>query len=604
MCGITGYTDFSSDTNPSVLSKMTDEIIYRGPDSSGHFVSKNKKAGLGVRRLSIIDLVTGDQPINNEDGSLTVVYNGEIYNYRELVKELKKDGHKFRTESDTEVLVHLYEKYGYQMTKYLNGMFAFAIWDDNKQELFLARDRSGIKPLYFWHQGQKLVFGSEVKTILKYPGFAKKIDKEALSLYCYFGYIPSEKSMFAGVQKLLPGHTLTFSKRGVVTRKFFEISTKTNEETSLEDLLRSSVVSQLHADVPVGVFLSGGVDSSLLSYFISEVKSLKSFSIGFAEESFDESRFAKIVAKRLGTKHYSETFDVGEVPSLYNETTRLLDEPLADASFLPTYKVSRLARKHVKVALSGDGGDELFGGYPTYQAQLIAEKIKHLPKFVLDSSVFLLNLLPESGKNYPKKELARIFLKAVPKNPVDRHLYMMRTFFRGEGLLYKKPDFAWFDKTLPDMNGIASPDRKAQIVDFYTYLRDDFLVKTDRASMYNSLEVRVPYLDNGVIDFAYGFPGSHVNLLGTKILLRKLLKKFLPEVSKRPKKGFGIPLAKWIREELKDFSYGVLANPKLYDFVGKEKIDKIWDEHQEKRQNNAGSIWMLVMLSGWLNNWA
>ena len=603
MCGIAGYVDFSSNINPSVISSMIGEIVYRGPDSSGTFVSSDKKAGLGVRRLSIIDLVTGDQPIKNEDGCLTVIYNGEIYNYRELVQELKRDGHRFKTESDTEVLLHLYEKHGYNMAKYLNGMFAFAIWDDRKKELFIARDRAGIKPLYFFRSGDKLIFGSEVKTILKVQGFHRKVDKDALSLYCYFGYIPSEKSMFEGIVKLLAGHSLTFSKKGLTIRKFFEINpSKSMPEKSLEELLRDAVVGQLHADVPVGVLLSGGLDSSLLSCFISEVKSLKSFSIGFKEESFDESRYAKEVAKKLGTKHYSETFEVKEIPDLYKSLTKLLDEPLADASFFPTYKVSKLARKYVTVALSGDGGDELFGGYPTYQAQIIAEKLRHLPKFVLDSSVFLLNLLPESDKNYPPKELAKIVLKGVHKEPVDRHLYMMRTFFRGENILYKKPEFSWLSKVMPNLDNI-NPVRQAQITDFYTYLRDDFLVKTDRASMYNSLEVRVPYLDNHVIDYAYSYPRTHVNLLETKILLRNLLKRKLPEVAKRPKKGFGIPVAKWIREELKEFAYEAIKNPKLYDYIDKQKIEKIWKAHQERKENNAGSIWMLVMLSGWLTNW-
>ncbi|MCJ7805564.1 asparagine synthase (glutamine-hydrolyzing) [Patescibacteria group bacterium] len=603
MCGIAGYVDFSSGVNPSVISFMIGEIVYRGPDSSGIFVSSDKKAGLGVRRLSIIDLVTGDQPIKNEDESLTVIYNGEIYNYRELVQELKRDGHEFKTESDTEVLLHLYEKYGYNMAKYLNGMFAFAIWDDKKKELFIARDRAGIKPLYFSRSGNKLVFGSEVKTILKVPGFNRKVDKDALSLYCYFGYIPSEKSMFEGIVKLLPGHSLTFSKRGLTIRKFFEINpSKPMSEKPLKELLRDAVVGQLHADVPVGVLLSGGLDSSLLSCFISEIKSLKSFSIGFKEQSFDESQYAKTVAKKLGTKHYSETFEVKEIPDLYKSLTKLLDEPLADASFFPTYKVSKLARKYVTVALSGDGGDELFGGYPTYQAQIIAEKLKYLPKFVLDSSIFLLNMLPESDKNYPPKELAKIVLKGVRKEPVDRHLYMMRTFFRGENILYKKPEFSWLSKVMPKLDSV-NPVRQAQITDYYTYLRDDFLVKTDRASMYNSLEVRVPYLDNDVIDYAYSYPRNHVNLLETKILLRNLLKRKLPEVAKRPKKGFGIPVAKWIRGELKDFAYEAIRNPKLYDYIDRSKIEKIWNAHQERKENNAGSIWMLVMLSGWLTNW-
>lgn len=606
MCGITGYVDFSSSTNRRSLDSMIGTIAYRGPDSSGRFISKSKKAALGIRRLSIIDLKTGDQPIFNEDSSVVVVYNGEIYNYLKLKRDLIKKGHKFRTKSDTEVLVHLYEEYGLNVPKYLNAMFAFAIWDENKQELLLARDRAGIKPLYYYHAGRKLIFGSEVKTILAHPDYNKKVDNTALSLYGNFGYIPSDFSVFKGVKKLLPGHALKFSKRGLMISKYFELSSNSkHDKKKANELLQNAVTSQLISDVPVGVFLSGGIDSSLIAYHITQQKrKLNSFSISFDEKSYDESNQAQHVAKKLGTKHHSETFTHKDITGLFPVISSKLDEPLADPSLFPTFKVSKLARKHVKVVLSGDGGDELFGGYPTYQAHLMAKWFEILPKSVLDSSRLLLSLLPNSHKNYDKKKLATVFMKGLKKSPTERHFFWMRTFFLGENNLFDKPKLDWLSKMLPDLNQFKDITRQMQVLDFYTYLRDDFLFKVDRASMYNSLEVRVPFLDNDVIDFAFSTDLSHVGFRRNKIILRDLLKDKLPEIANRPKKGFGMPIAKWMMDEIKDFSYQALQNKKLYDHVDKKEVKRIWNDHQKQRKNNAGTIWMLIMLSGWLDNWA
>ena len=333
---------------------------------------------------------------------------------------------------------------------------------------------------------------------------------------------------------------------------------------------------------------------------------MKSFSISFEEESFDESKYAKSVSEKLGTEHFTEVFSVKEVPTLFNEISQKLDEPLADASLLPTYKVSKLARKHVKVVLSGDGGDELFGGYPTYKAQLIAEILKYVPKPLIESGKYLLEFLPTSFENYPPKTLARIFTNAIKLKPVDRQIYMMRSFFLGETLVRRKPNLAFLKDILPVKDGQNNASLTAQITDYYTYLRDDFLFKTDRASMYNSLEVRVPYLDNDLIDFAFSTNKKHVSLFQTKILLRKLAmeKLELPEVVNRPKKGFGIPTAKWLRSELKDFGHDLLQNNKLTDYVDGKKIKMLWTQHQQMQKNNSGTLWMLIMLSGWLDNWA
>lgn len=607
MCGIAGFVDFAGNTKPETLTSMIGEIVHRGPDSKGLFYSANGDAALGVRRLSIIDLVTGDQPIQNEDGSITVVYNGEIYNYKKLREDLIKKGHKFRTKSDTETLVHAYEEYGEEMAKKLNGMFAFAIWDEKKQKLFMARDRAGIKPMYFYKSADLLAFGSEVKTILKNPAYNKKISLEALNYYCYLGYVPADFSLFSGVHKLLPGHTLSFTRSTFRIDKYFELSFKNiPHNKSLDSLLEGAVIKQLHADVPVGVFLSGGLDSSLVSYYITQNrKKMKSFSISFEDPDFDESKFATSVSKKLHTQHYEERFSVSEVPTLFSEISAKLDEPLADASLLPTYKVSKLAGRYVKVALSGDGGDELFGGYPTYQAHIISDTLKHIPKAILDSGIFLLDLFPNSFGNYPRKDLAKIVIKAMKMSPFERQIYMMRTFFLGDTSLRNKPAFGEIEKLLPKNTLNLKPSLKAQAIDFYTYLRDDFLVKTDRASMYNSLEVRVPFLDNALIDYAYSVNAKHVDLLKTKKQLRELALKKLgsSEIAKRPKKGFGIPVAKWLKGELKDFGYSMLLNKKLNNYISRKKINKIWQEHQKTENNFGGTIWLLIVLSGWLDNW-
>ena len=608
MCGIAGFVDFSSKSDPSVITKMTDEIIYRGPDSTGKFISKNNLCGLGVRRLRIIDLTTGDQPIKNEDGSIVVVYNGEIYNYKTLRGELEKKGHKFKTKTDTEVLVHAYEEYGADFVPKLNGMFAFALWDENKRKLFLGRDRAGIKPLYYYATSNLLIFGSEPKVILTHPSYRKKIDIQALELYGYLGFLPGEISMFSGVKKLLPGYTLSFSKASLKRKKYFELKVEKELQTeNIDAILENAVKSQLVADVPVGVFLSGGLDSSLLAYYISRYKKLKSFSIGFKEGGYDESEHAHTVAKKIGTDHTSCEFGAKDVIDIYESIIPKLDEPLADASLIPTYKVSQLARKHVTVALSGDGGDELFGGYPTHQAHLYVRTLKYLPKSLLSNLLKILpesiiNIIPTSFQDYPKKHLAQIVIKGMKYDDLERHIYWMRTFFIGENNLFEKPNLSNIAKTMPNLNDFDA-NRIGQVIDFYTYLRDDFLVKTDRASMLNSLEVRVPYLDNEVLSWAFSTHEPHLNYFKTKLQLRKLLADKLPEIAKRPKKGFGIPLKSWLKSELKDFAYSMLKNNSLYNYVDKQKIKNLWDAHQAGYENNSGSIWMLIMLSGWLKRW-
>lgn len=604
MCGIAGFVDFTSNVDPNAIKKMTDSISYRGPDSAGKFVSKDKTAVLGIRRLSIIDLKTGDQPIKNEDGNITVVYNGEIYNYKKLRIELQRNGHKFKTKTDTEVLVHGYEEWGEEVAKYINGMFAFAIWDEKEQKLFITRDRAGIKPLYWSFHNGIFIFGSEPKTILNHPKFNKDLNIQGLNSYLYFGYLPGTVSMYKNISKLLPGHSLTFSNSGLKINKFWEMNFNKDTGSDLDKILERAVNGQLIADVPVGVFLSGGLDSSLISYYITKNRrKMKSFSISFQQKSYDESEFSYAVAKKLGTEHYVDELRESEVPGIFKEISFKLDEPLADASLIPTYKVSKLARRYVTVALSGDGGDELFGGYPTHQAHIIADRLKFFPQLFLDFGIDILSLLPTSFENYPVKHLGTTFLEGVKKDPIERQVYWMRTFFLTSRFLVGKPDLREIKRMMPKYKNLESV-KLAQITDFFTYLRDDFFVKTDRASMFNSLEVRVPYLDNYILDFAFSQSSKkHLSIFETKKMLRNLARKYLPkEVANRPKKGFGIPTGKWLREGLKDFGIEMLENKKLYDFVNRKSVLTLWNNHQEMKENNSGALWQLIVLSGWINN--
>lgn len=613
MCGIAGIIDFNQQPHRDIISKMLQTISYRGPDQQGIHIDKN--TALGIRRLSIIDLISGNQPIHNEDKTVTVVFNGEIYNFLQLKNLLELKGHKFKTNSDTECLVHLYEVYGSEMSKYLKGMFAFAIWDKNRKLIYIARDPSGIKPLYYWQKGEKLLFGSEPKTILCHPLVKKNINLEAVRIYSSLGYIPADLSIFEGIYKLLPGHYLIFSESGKRIRSYKTITPNTSQDSSMDELLEEAVLSHSISDVPLGVFLSGGIDSSLVTYYLTKNinKKINTFSIDFEEKSFNEGYFAQIVAKKLGTNHHKDTFNSKDIIRLFPIISEKLDEPLADPSLFPTYKVSALAKRYVKVVLSGDGGDELFGGYPTYRGHLMAESFRRIvPPLFSKTILSVLKLLPVSFENYPKTEVLKVFLKGLHLDPFKRHLLWMslknystdllnkevfRKNLRLDDLELVKEIIQRIESTPKDLT------TKMQLLDYETYLKDDLLVKVDRASMYNSIEVRVPFLDNQVIERAFAL-NSHVSLFDTKKVLRSLLKdKFPAAISKRPKKGFGIPVAKWLNSDLEDLAYEHLHNKKLYQYFNKDKVNQIWDEHKNKKQDNSKLIWMLVMLSGWLNEW-
>lgn len=604
MCGIAGITDFGKEPDKKIVSRMLGSISYRGPDQKGLYIRGN--ICMGIQRLSIIDLKTGSQPIENENGSVAVVFNGEIYNYGELTEDLKKRGHIFKTKSDTEVLVHLYEVYGENMTAKLNGMFAFAIWDKRKKLFFAGRDPAGIKPFYFFNQKGILVFASEIKAVLLHPLVKREINPQALQTYSRMGYVAGNLSIFKNINKLLPGCSLSFDKNGLKITRYHSVVSKENTD-DIDQILEKAVMSQTMADVPLGVMLSGGIDSSLITYYLTKNigRRINSFSIAFDEKTFDESEYALAVSKHFGTKHHQEKFTARDVKDLFPVILNKLDEPLADPSLLPTYKLCNFTRKYVKVALSGDGGDELFGGYPTYQGHLLSQKMSFFPKALSEQAAKFLHLFKASDGNYPKTEVLARFLEGLHKEDLARHFYWMslgeKKLLRKEFLQKSSEPEQELRERLKEFKGTGS--LRFQLIDFYSYLTDDLLVKTDRASMYNSLEVRVPFLDLNVISSAFSSK-KHLDFFRTKKMLRKLLRKHLPpQIVERKKKGFGLPISKWLAGDLGSFAFDYLHNKKLYDFFDREKVMKLWELHQSRRQNCAKALWMLTVFSGWLNLW-
>ncbi len=608
MCGIVGIVDFKGVPQRSILDAMLKTIDHRGPDSTGRYV--DEEVALGVQRLSILDLITGEQPITNEDNTIVTVFNGELYNYPSLHQKLTQKGHRFKTKTDTEILVHLYEEYGKDLPKFLNGMFAFAIWDKKRNLLLLSRDQIGIKPLYYYHDPSFLIFGSELKTLLTHPRVNKKLDINALNLYSRFGFIPGPFSIFSRIHKLLPGHNLIFDRNGVKINKYWKLEINFDLNTvDLDQLLEKIICAQGIADVPVGVFLSGGIDSSLIAWYLSKglKYQLQTFSVTFREPSFTEETYASVVARKLNTKHRQVEFIANDVVTLFPKIIEKLDEPLADPSLFPTYQISRFAAKYVKVVLSGDGGDEIFAGYPTYQGHLIASRFNWLPESLRSAAIKIITRFPHSYDNYPALDVLQTFLQGLYLTPADRQLKWLQLLF-GDGQKYLRPNWkkeintnAFFKYS--DFSN--NPVIQAQIVDLMTYLRDDLLVKSDRASMYNSLEIRVPFVDLELIQYAFSVQSvRHIDVWNTKKLLRKLAQiKFGTLISKRKKKGFGIPIAQWMRYDLRDFFEEKLKNSQLDEYFERSEIDRLFMEHLSGSANNARQIWLISIFSAWVRRW-
>ena len=607
MCGICGIATPEGVPDRERLEAMAASLIHRGPDSSGLVV--DGPVGLAARRLSIIDLATGDQPISNEDGTVHVVQNGEIYNFRELRAELEAAGHRFRTNADTEVLVHLYEEVGEEFAQRLRGMFAIAVWDARTRRLVLARDRFGIKPLYYRVEGRELAFASELRALPR-----GEIDLDALECFLAFNSIPAPYSIFRETRKLPPGYILVWAGDEPRLERFARPAPspaaelrREDEETLAEALracLRDSVRAHLVSDVPVGVLLSGGVDSGGLVALVAEQASepVRTFTIGFEEESFDELADARLVAERYGTLH-RELVLKPDAALLLPALAGAFDEPFADSSALPTYLVSELAAQDVKVALSGEGGDELFGGYYTYVADLLAERVGGLARFARP----LVDRLPSSNRKASLDYRVKRFARAADLPPLERHHAWKEIFSadaRAEltvrGSSYDPVDL--YRARFAETEG-AAPLARLQDVDLGLYLVDDLLVKTDRASMAHSLEARVPYLDPQVADLALSLPDElKVRGFSKKVLLRNALAPLLPRsVTHGRKRGFSIPAAAWLRGDLEPFARDTLSRSALerQGFFRPKVVERLIDRHVSRAEDLSRQLWGLLAFTLW-----
>ncbi len=624
MCGIAGYVDLNNDAlardeRAQVLERMCRVIRHRGPDDQGTLVTEG--VALGMRRLAIIDLAGGHQPMSGEGGAVTVVFNGEIYNYRELQPALEKRGHVFRTSSDTETIVHAYEEKGAACLKDLRGMFAFAVWDARHRELFIARDRVGKKPLFYTLTPRgTLVFGSELKSLLEHPEVGREVDPEALDAYLAFGYVPDPLSIFGGVRKLPPGHHLTFKDGRVHIERYwdfeYEIAEERREEEYIEELralLDESVRLRLIADVPLGAFLSGGVDSSAVVALMARNSSrpVKTFSIGFREDTYDELQYARLTAKAFGTEHH-EFIVTPEVCRVVDELAWHLDEPFADSSAIPTYAVSKLAREHVTVALSGDGGDELFAGYTRYAIERGRAGFARVPRLVREG------LMRPLSRRLPHGAWGRNFLHNVSLDPVSRYLDSISFMAGLDKLSLYTDDFR------SRLNGADAPaalfrEHAARVrtgdpldtllyLDSKTYLPGDILTKVDRMSMAVSLEARVPLLDHKLIEFVTRIPASlKMRGVETKHIFKRAVRGLVPdEILDRPKQGFGLPIQKWINQELRDYIRDILFSQRARErgYFKQSHIELLYAEHDRGRRDNTGHLWTLFMLELWHRTFA
>lgn len=621
MCGIAGFVkQDGKGVDRSVLEKMNAAIAHRGPDDDGFFVDEN--AALGMRRLSIIDVAGGKQPIHNADKTKWIVFNGEIYNFQEVREDLEKRGHTFYTRSDTETVIHLYEEFGVNCVDYLRGMFAFAIWDTVEKVLVLARDRVGKKPLLYSHQPTgDLIFGSEFQALLKHPDVSREVDQEAIDSYLSYLCVPAPMTAFKSIRKLEPGHWLLWKNGEIETRRYwqpdFSKKIKISEPEAIEEttrLLREATTMRLISEVPLGAFLSGGVDSSIVVALMAQAseKAVKTFSIGFEEQDFSELKYAKRVAEHVGAE-YNE-FIVK--PNALDVLPVLVDhygEPYADSSAIPTYYVAKETRKHVTVALNGDGGDESFAGYERYAAMKLAERYQRIPALIRKRFIErALAMLPSSELKRSRIRDAKRFISAAELSNTDRYFRWVTAFnqpakagiytesFAAEVSGRKASRFLddWFSKA----NGSGIVDASL-LTDQMTYLPNDLLVKVDIATMANSLEARSPFLDHKVIEFAASLPATmKMSGFQTKSLLKKVAARLVPrEVIYRRKMGFGVPIGKWFRGEMKDFVKEVLLSECSLSrgIIKPEILRRYVDEHTNATRDHSFQLWAFLMLELW-----
>ena len=604
MCGFSGFID-NIPNKKTVLESMMDEIIHRGPDESGEYIDEN--AALGFRRLSIIGVGNGLQPLYNEDGSLALVFNGEIYNYQELREDLIKKGHIFTTETDSEVLIHLYEDCKTEMVKKLRGMFAFAIWDKNEKTLFAARDHFGIKPFYYTQvekDGQQsLIFGSEIKSLLMHPNFKKEVNKHALKPYLTFQYSVLDETFFKGVFKLKPGHFMVYKDGKVRVEKYWDVEFKQENidlkesVNRIKDAVSESVEAHSHSEVPLGSFLSGGVDSS---YIAKCLMPQKTFSVGFEQENFDESDLAKDLSDILGIENVRKTITADECFEMLPTIQYHMDEPQSNPSSVPLYFLSKLAREHVTVVLSGEGADEIFGGYEWYDDDPKLKKYKKLPAFIRKPVAKVAQKMP-----YFRGRTTLIRGGA----PVEDYFIGQAQIFEEREAVdilkapYKKsPSVREITKPVYDKVKNQDDVTKKQYLDLKLWLTGDILLKADKMSMAHSIELRVPFLDKEVMKVGESIPAKYkVNDENTKVALRYAAKEVLPEEwAKRQKKGFPVPIRFWFKEQK---YYDMVKETFTSDYAGEffdtEKIVKLLDDHFHDRCNNARKIYTIYVFLVW-----
>jgi asparagine synthase (glutamine-hydrolysing) len=610
MCGIAGFVDASCnpDEGGLLINAMCEVIRHRGPNDQGVWVGNG--VALGMRRLAIIDLSGGSQPIFNEDESVLVVFNGEIYNYCELHKELEERCHYFRTNSDTEVIVHAYEEYGDDCVMHLRGMFTFALWDRNRRRLLAARDRFGKKPFNYYWNGRRFLFGSEIKSILE-AGIPREINPIALDEYLAYRYVPAPNTIFQGILKLPAAHILTYENGLVDIKRYWELPftpiNQDDEATAIERirvLLREAVQVRLMSEVPLGAFLSGGIDSSLVVGLMSQMMSqpVKTFSIGFAEEDYSELPYARQVAKHFGTDHH-EFLVRPDLISILPDLVWAYDEPFADASMLPTYYVSKLAREHVTVVLTGDGGDEIFGGYMPYRREYRRDRIPPFVRFALGHG----SLLMPDGMRGKKS------LRSLLNDPALRSVRYYTTFpDKSRSLMYSEEYYPYvrdhdpLERQISEFRAASHLDIMAQMqrVDTRFYLADDILVKVDKASMFNSLETRAPMLDQYLAEYVSSLP-STLRMRGgvLKYLLKKVAADLLPaEILARPKMGFSVPVKHWFRGDLTSYAYDWLASSRALQrgIFNPQFIRDLLKAHSSTTVvNHSDAIWMLLCLEHW-----
>src|SRR5947208_4860047 len=638
MCGICGILNLAAEPaeHRERIDAMSARLEHRGPDSHGKFELPH--VALAIRRLSIIVLETGDQPLFNETGDIVLVFNGEIYNYRELRERLLRGGHRFKTRSDGEVIVHLYEDLGPDFVRELNGMFALALWDERRKRLVLARDRAGEKPLYYWLGGRTLVFGSEIKALLEYPGVRRTLDFEGLTQYFLYGYVPTPRTALAEIRKLPAAHRMLVERGDIQVEAYWELkeylrppgrpAVRRQEQRGLvEELrqrLREAALSRLVSDVPLGVFLSGGVDSSTLVAIMSELTpgKVSTFSVHFPQQTFSEEEYTSLVARRFRTQHHALTADEPSLCEALEVLGNYLDEPLADPAVLPTFLMSRFARSHIKVALSGEGGDELFGGYPTYLGAKFAAYYLGLPRFLRRQLCERLqHFLPVSSGAVPMGLFLRRFLSDADKNPAERHQIWFGMFSPVElNRLFSADWNACRSPLLPSQE-VFSPLRRIlagtrfegilaemMYLDFRMYLEDNLLVKIDRASMACSLELRTPYLDHRLVEFAAGLPASlKVRGLNLKYILKKAVTPWLPHaIVHRQKRGFCVPIADWMGAGLRGLVGRHLGAEKLKSdgLFNVAFVRQLLEEHWAGRADHRKSLWALLSFQLWYDRWA